>query len=197
MYLDIYKSNISIFERIPKLDLGGVFLRGFLMDNIEIESKVYHINSSDSLVEKYLPGACSKSEEDAKQKVLDLTRNYLLKLCVPFVIASSSEKVPLGYIVCNTPLYYSSENYDEKIDDWTIDFWLNESVRGKKIMYHALYCILGYLQSNEVERVYIFIDKDNYPSIRIIEKCDLIFIKEVDEGKKLKYGVALKPNISL
>ncbi len=197
MYLDIYKSNISIFEKIPKLDLGGVFLRNFLLNNLEIESRLYYINSSDSLIEKFLPGAYSKNEEDANQKVLDLIKNYSLRLCVPFVIASSNDNVPIGYIVCNTPLYYSSENYDEKIDDWTIDFWLNESIRGKKIMYHVLYCILGYLQSKEVDRVYIFVDKDNYPSIRIIEKCNLIFINEVDEGKKLKYGVALKPNVSL
>jgi RimJ/RimL family protein N-acetyltransferase len=196
MYLERYKACHTIFEGIPKLDLGGVSLRGLLLDKIDLESKVYNIISNDLLVKKFLPGAYCANETEAKSKLNEYINHFLLKACIPFAIISNKNFVPIGYVLCNSPLVNYKDS-DERINDWTIDFWLGESVRGQRIMEHILYRVLGYLQSKEVDRVYMYVDKDNYPSIRIIEKCSLIHLGESGDGKLYKYGVKLKKDVSL
>ncbi len=196
MYLDRYKACHTIFEDIPKLDFGGVHLRGIFYNKIELEAKAYHLNSSDLLVKKYLPGAFSSSESKAKEKLNDYINRFILKACIPFTIATRERSIPLGYVLCHSPLVNFKDS-EEKINDWTIDFWLGESIRGQKFIEHVLYGVLGYLQSKEVDRVYMYVDKDNHISIHIIEKCKLIYLGESGDGKLFKYGVKLKPNISL
>lgn len=196
MYFDYYKACHTIFEGIPKLDLGGVHLRGILLDKIEIESKAYFINSSDSLIKKYLPGACCKNEIEAKNKLNDYVDRFLLKSCIPFTIGLKGNSLPIGYVLCHSPLVNYKDS-EEQINDWTIDFWLGKDARGQRIMEHILYRVLGYLQSKEVDRVYMYVDKDNYPSIRIIEKCNLILVGESGDRKLYKYGLKLKPNVGL
>jgi RimJ/RimL family protein N-acetyltransferase len=196
MYIDIYKACHSIFEGIPKLDLGGVLLRGFLLDKLDIEAKVYAINSNDILVKKYLPGAYCKNEIEAKSKLNEEIKKFYLKACVPFTIIERENLLPIGYVFCNSPLS-TYQNNDEKIGDWTIDFWLSKSVRGQRIMEQVLYRVLAYLQLKEVDRVYMYVDKDNNASIRIIEKCYLIYLGESEDGKQFKYGVKFKEHITL
>jgi hypothetical protein len=79
MYIDIYKACHSIFEGIPRLDLGGVHLSGINLDRIDLESKVYFINSNDSLVNKYLPGAYYSNESEAKSRLNEDINRFILK----------------------------------------------------------------------------------------------------------------------
>lgn len=96
--------------------------------------------------------------------------------------------MPIGYIICFSPLTTDRDS-GEKIDDWTIDIWLGEGVRGKGIMEHVLYRVLEYLHSKEVDRVYMYVDKDNYISIHIIEKLGCTLLRDSGDGKFYQYGV--------
>lgn len=196
MYLEHYKACHTLFEAIPRLDMGGVFVRGPWLKNLQLESEVYHFNSSDSLVKKYLPGAFSLNEKDAFDKINGYIDRFILKSCIPFIIATKEMSVPIGYILCHSPLV-SYKGSKERINDWTIDFWLGPAYRGQGIMETVLYNVIGYLQIKEVDRVYMFVDKDNYPSIHIIEKCTSVLVGESGDGKLYKYGVKLKNGISI
>ncbi len=196
MYLDRYKACHTIFEGIPKIDLGDVHLRGFFPEKLDIESKMYLANSNDLFVKKYLPGAYVSTEQEARMILDDYINRFIFKCCVPFTIATRERSIPIGYIMCNSPLI-SYKDSKERIDDWTIDFWLASKVRGKRIMEPILYNVLVYLQEKELDRVYMYVDKDNFVSIHIIEKCKLIHIGESGDGKLYKYGVKFKRNVSL
>jgi RimJ/RimL family protein N-acetyltransferase len=196
MYIDRYKACDTIFKGIPKLDLGGLHLRGFFPNSLEEESKFYLNISNDSDVKKFLPGAYCADLNEATQKINKLIDKFLLKISVPFVISARQNSTPIGYVICNSPLYnYKDSN--EKIGDWTIDFWINKSYRGQKLLHPVIYKTIGYLQSKEVDRVYMYVDKINLVSIHIIEKCGLVKIGESGDGKLFKYGVILKPNCTL
>lgn len=194
MYSEYYKACETIFDDVPNLDVEGVHLRGIFLDEIELESKAYFTNSSDSSTEKYLPGVYCLDEAEAKTKLIDYTGRFLNKYCIPFTVAVGNKSVPIGYILCHSPLTNYSDS-EEKIDDWTIDFWLGEGVRGKGIMKSVLYCVLEYLQSKEVDRVYLYVDKDNYICIHILEKLGFIPFRDSSDPKFYKYGVEFKPNV--
>ena len=195
MYMDRYKACHTIFEGIPKIDLGDVQLRGFFPNKLELESKYYFRNTFDPLVKKYLPGAYVESEAEALNKINDYIDRFIFKSCIPFTIATR-ELSPIGYILCHSPLV-NFQNTEEKIGDWTIDFWLNKDVRGQKIMKPLLFRLLGYLQEKELDRVFMYVDKDNDVSIHIIEQCHFINVGESGDGKLYKYGIKLKREASL
>jgi RimJ/RimL family protein N-acetyltransferase len=197
MYSEYYKACDTIFDEVPYIDIAnGVHLRSIFLKEIELESKTYFTNSSDSITKKYIPGAYCSNEAEAKKKILDFRGRFLHKYCVPFAVAAGDKSVPIGYIICFSPLTTDRDS-GEKIDDWTIDIWLGEGVRGKGIMEHVLYSVLEYLQSKEVDRVYMYVDKDNYICIHIIEKLGFIPFRDSGDQKFYKYGVEFKPNVSL
>lgn len=197
MYFERYKADHTIFEGIPKIDMGGTILRGILPHMLEAESKMYLINSKDELTRKYLPAAYADNEEEALKKLNDYIDRFLLKAGILFSIATKEKSIPVGYILCNSPatVYPDSK---EAINDWTIDFWLREQVRGRGIMTAAVYNVLGYLQRMEVPRVYAFVDKTNEISIKILKKCHMIQVDETYDKKMYKFGIRLKnPEVPL
>lgn len=196
MYLELYKACHTIFEGIPKIDLGGVHLRGFFPDKLDIESKTYLNNSNDLLVKKYLPGAYASNEIEARAKIEGYIDRYLLMSCIPFTIATRERSIPIGYVLCHSPLVRFKDS-SERIGDWTIDFWLAKSVRGQGIMEPILYRILNYLQTKELDRVYMYVDKENDVSIHIIEKTNFILVGESADCKLFKYGIKLKREVQL
>jgi RimJ/RimL family protein N-acetyltransferase len=193
MYSDELKSNYKIWESIPKIDLGGTGLRGLIIDKIEIEAKYYLRNSNDELVKKYLPGVFVSNEQESIEKLDDFVKRFLLRGSILFSLVDKASNVPAGYVLCHSPrlTYLGSE---EKIGDWSIDFWMLEQARGRGIMTAAVYNVLAYLQEMEVPLVYAFTDKTNLASMRVLEKCNMKIIDETGDGKMYKYAVRLKPN---
>ena len=48
MYSEKHKASITIFEEIPRLNLGGAHLRGILIDKFDAEAKMFIKNSNDT-----------------------------------------------------------------------------------------------------------------------------------------------------
>lgn len=192
MYSEELKSNYKIWESIPKIDLGGTGLRGLKLDKIEIEAKYYLRNSNDQLVKKYLPGVFVNNESESLAKLNDFIKRFILRGSILFSLVSKENNIPVGYVLCHSPrlTYLDSE---EKIGNWSLDFWILEKARGRGIMTAAVYNVLAYLQKMEVPIVYAFTDKSNLASIKVLEKCNMKIIGESGDGKMYKYAVGLKP----
>lgn len=194
--MDLYKASHTIFEGIPKIDLGGAHIRGIFPNKLELEAKAYLLNCNDIEIKTFLPTVYVETEAQAIEKLNGFIDRFLLKAGVFFCIAAKDRSIPVGYILCNSPLVNFKDS-EEKMGDWTIDFWIANPYRGKGIMSAALYRVLGYLQLKEVNRVYAYTHKNNLASIRVIEKCNLIPCGLSGDNLLLRFGVKLKPGIAL
>jgi RimJ/RimL family protein N-acetyltransferase len=188
MYFEKYKVDMQIFEGIPTIDMGGTVLRGIFPNLVETEAKAYLLNSKESLVKKFLPGAYVETEEQALDKLHDYVQRYLLRASILFCVATKEKQIPVGYVLCNSPVM-TYQNSNRIINDWTIDFWLAERARGRGIMIAAAYNALVYLNKMKVPGVYAFTDKENAKSINILIKCGMTLIEETADKKMYKYGV--------
>lgn len=190
MYLSKYKADNRMFDEIPTINLGQFMLRSIYPNNLKLEAKFYYKISCDPLVKKYLPGAYVESEEEALIKIEEYVHRTLSGASVLFCVANSANKFPFGYILCSSPImnYIDSE---ERIGDWTIDFWMHELNRGKGIMTFAVQNALAHMQSMQIPKVLAFTDKSNEKSMRLLEKCSMKIIGETSDDKMYKFAVLL------
>jgi len=149
----------------------------------------FHISKREE-VKQYLPEAYVVSKERAKDKIFEFIQRMLLNRCLFFCIAEKATKIPLGYVICHSPLV-TYKNSNEQIGDWTIDFWLGKDFEGKGIMGKSLIGILTYLQKMEVPFVFAFVEKRNYKSIKVLEQCQFLRIASTNDNKNWKYGIKL------
>lgn len=196
IYFERYKANIQIFKNIPTLEVGEVILRGFYPSLLDTEEDMFYKISSRLDLKEFLPGAYAESKDDATKIVDNLITKFIIKRCLPFCVAEKKSKIPIGYILCHTPIA-TYPNSNEEIGDWTIDFWLEKKYEGSGIMSASVYNLMAYLQEMEVPRVYAFVDKHNHKSISLLEKCKFIKVSETYDKKMWRYGVKLKRESSL
>lgn len=190
MYIEKYKTDTDMFEKIPTIKFGPLMLRSIYPDQIELESKYYHLISSDPLVKKYLPGVYTNDEAEAITKLDEYISRTLSGASVLFCISNAENKKPIGYILCNSPIM-NYHNSDEKMGDWTIDFWLHPANRGKGIMSYAIQQVLAHMQKMQIPRVYAYTEKDNEKSIRVLTNCHMKIIDETADNKMYKLGILL------
>lgn len=194
MYSDRYQASIDIFQSIPYIEMGKVTLRGFILEKINMEAKFYLQNSSDKLVKKYLPKVYVSNENEAKKVINELIDRFIFKACIPFTIAEKERKFPIGYVLCNSPLLVY-EDTKTPMNEWTIDFWINEEIRNYGICSAAVWNVLLFLKRMLVKEVYAFVDKENTASIRVLEKCGMYLHEEVSNKKMWKYKINLETDI--
>jgi RimJ/RimL family protein N-acetyltransferase len=191
IYLDIYKANADIFTKIPVLHLNdSIEIRGIHPNYIDAEAKYYLLNSNDELIKKYLPGAFVETIDESIEKIYEFAKRFVLRSSILFCIASKETHVPVGYILCNSPLS-SFQNSNEKINEWLIDFWLNKEQRGRGLMYASIYTVCNYLKQMEVPALYAYSDKINLDSIKVLQKSQFILHGETIDRKMYKFGVIL------
>ena len=191
IYLDIYKANADIFTKIPVLQLNdSIEIRGINPNFIDTEAKYYLLNSNDELIKKYLPGAYVETIDESKEKINEFINRFLLSSSILFCIASKQTHVPVGYILCHSPLS-SFQNSNEKTNEWLIDFWLNKEQRGRGLMYASIYTVCNYLKQMEVPALYAYSDKFNLDSIKALQKSQFIILGETIDRKMYKFGVIL------
>ena len=152
MFLQKYKCDTDMFDKIPTIKIGQMMLRGLYPNELETEAKYYNVISSDSLVKKYLPGAYTENEEEALDKIKQYINRTLSGASVLFCIAAADKK-PIGYILCNSPIM-NFENSSEQIGEWTIDFWLHKGARNNGIMAVSIQYILNHMQKMKIPKVY-------------------------------------------
>jgi RimJ/RimL family protein N-acetyltransferase len=184
-----------MFDKIPTIKIGQIILRSIYPDQIEIEAKYYHLISCDSLVKKYLPGAYTENEEQALIKINEYIHRTLSGASVLFCIARTDDKKPIGYILCNSPIL-NFHNSNERVGNWTIDFWLHQGIRGKGIMSVCIMNILDHMQKMQIPKVFAYTDKENIESIRVLQKCNMKIVDETIDDKMYIFSVLLnKPNL--
>ena len=57
------------------------------------------------------------------------------------------ENIIVGYLNVSTPFA------NQKLDSWTVDYWLGKIVRGQGVMNSCLSHLLGYIQKHGVREV--------------------------------------------
>ncbi len=189
MYLPELKCKAEMFDIIPTIKIGDIKLRPIIFSQIEFEAKCYNIISSDSLVEKFLPGAYTTDKREAFSKLVDSIRMKDAKNAVLFCISLLDDR-PLGYIDCNSPLtYYHGSN--EKIGQWTINFWLHKNMRGRGFMTLGIRYLLDHMQKMQIPKVYAYVDKTNTNSIKVLKDCTFKIIDETADDKMYIFAVSL------
>lgn len=188
MYYERYKANIEIFNDVPKIDLGGVVLRSLIPNKIEVEAQVYLQISKSNLVRQFLPNAYVSTEAEAMDKMRYFVEAFLLKQGFLFCIAIKETNVPIGYVLCNSPLQVYSDG-KTPIGDWTVNYWIAEYASGKGITDVALHNTLRYLKQMEVPRVFAFVDKTNERGIKLLDKSIMKFIDATSMQNMYKYGI--------
>ena len=190
MYIPKYKTDTDMFDKIPFIKIGQIMLRSIYPDKIEIEAKFYHIISCDPLIKRYLPGAYTENVEQAINKVEEYINRTLSGASVLFCIARTDDKKPIGYILCNSPITNYQDRQD-RIGDWTIDFWLHTSVRGHGIMTQSIIHLLDHMQKMQIPKVYAYVQKENLKSINVLTKCGMKIVDETEDNKMFKMGILL------
>lgn len=190
MYISKYKTDNRMFDEIPTIKIGPIMLRSIYPNRVELEAKFYHAISSDPLIKKYLPGAYVENEQEAIIKIEEYIHRTLSGASVLFCIAKTDNKTPIGYILCNSPIL-NYDNSDEKVGDWTIDFWLHKNNRGKGIMTIAIQNILAHMQTMQIPKVFAYTDKSNKESIRVLNRCSMKVVDETIDNKMFIFGVLL------
>jgi len=191
MYSEKFKCYSEIWERVPRIDMGGTALRGLIFDKLELEAKHFLRNSFDLEVQRNLPGVFVKNEREAYEQLLKFTDRFIHKSAIIFSVVLKENNVPIGYVLCNSPrLKYLDR--DEEIGEWSIDFWIFEKVRNRGIMTAAVYNTLAYLQEMGASTIYAFVDKENIASMAVLKKCSMSLVEETGDGKMFKFMVRTK-----
>ncbi len=191
MYSEKYKCNFEIWEGVPRIDMGGTALRGLILDKLDLEAKNFLRNSSDSEVERNLPGVFVKNEKEAHKVLLKFIDRFILKSGILFSVVLKENNIPIGYVACNSPKLKFKDR-DEEIGEWSIDFWVFEKARNKGIMTAAVYNTLAYLQEMGVSTIYAFVDKENIASMEVLKKCSMSLVEDTGDGKMFKFMVRTK-----
>ncbi len=168
----------------PNIDLGQIKIRNLSLNNIELEAKYYALISNYTLLKKYLPGAYVQNETHAKEKISEYFDRHLHKVSITLCIARTDNK-PIGYIMLNAPGIY------EEIDNWTIDFWLHESMQGHGIMAASLSAVLNQLKNSNLSSVLFFVKKDNQKALKVLSNIGLKSKKEALDKSMYQLGVLL------
>lgn len=182
------KANSDIFEKIRFIDVQDVFVLSPIKPEIlDVEAKLYLVNSKNEGVKNYIPTVYADNENEAKEKLLGFIDKMLFKASILYCIRLKSEGFPIGYIHLSSPLTQSG------LDTWMVDFWLAESFQKKGIMAASLSHLLMYLESMEVVEVCAVVDPENHSSIGVLEKIGFQFEmqEKTGEGKHL-YSVQLQ-----
>ena len=182
------KANTNIFERLKIIDVADMLtLSPINPGRLETEANFYLINSSNLALKNILPGAYVKDIKEAKKNVMEFIDRMIAYDSILYCIRLKESNVPIGYILLNSPL---SQN---GLNEWSIDFWLNENYRGKKIMASSLMQLLGHMQQMEIKIAYAMVDKDNFKSKSLIEKFGFSFINENENSGRhlMLYGLRL------
>jgi RimJ/RimL family protein N-acetyltransferase len=114
----------------------------------------------------------------------------LLRVQILFCIAPKENKVPFGYILCNSPLATFPDT-NKQIGDWTIEFWLAARARNYGLMDAAVNKTLGYLKEMEVPCVLAYVEKENTKSIRLLLKNNFIVINETSDDRMYIFKLIL------
>ncbi len=176
-YLDELKVEISFFQTFRVINLqGGLIIRPLKINQIDLEAKVYYLNSHYDDIKKYLTHAYPQTEEHASQILANFLYGTSMYRQFLFAICREKENFPIGYILCSSPWVTFPNN--QKIGDWSLDFWLNPDYKNHGIMTHALANLFDYLIEFQIPQLFVFTDKTNLASIKVLQKLGF---KQTDE----------------
>ncbi len=191
IYIDIYQANSDIFRIMPILPVGdSVIIRPIIVDQLEVEADSYLDVSNDNLIKQFLQEVYVVNLSQAKEKLESYIQRYLSYASIPFVIALKDTKIPLGYIICHSPLC-TYHNSTERMNEWSIDFWLRKEVRGKNLMTSALNTMLQYLQKMEIPHISAYTLKNNFKCIEVLKKNNFANTGETPDNKMYRFNVWL------
>lgn len=165
------KCNPKIFEKKYTIDVSSnIVLKPIFEEMIDGEAMFYLRNSNNELIKKYLPFAYVENIEQSKSKLLEFVRDtIILKTSLVYCIRITNGQipmVPIGYVSFESPLSPNGLN------EWSINFWLSESMRGQNIMLASVNKCLEFLKDFSVSKVKAIVDKDNLKSRSLLKKLN-------------------------
>ena len=180
-YLEEYKVDIALFHTFRVINLDkGLIIRPLTLQQLDLETKVFYLNSHYDEIKKYLPDIYPETEEKAGEIISSILYGTMLHRQIIFAICLEEKNFPIGYIVCSSPLTMF-KNSTEPVGDWLIDFWLNKDFHNKGIMTHAMPFLFTYLSEFRIPNILAFTDKTNLASISVLNKLSFNQTNELDD----------------
>lgn len=182
------KCNHEIFDKKHTIEVGpNIVLKPIFEESLEAEAEFYLRNSNNELIKKYLPFAYVENIQQSKSKLLYFIKEtILLKTSLLYCIRITDGQipmVPIGYVSLESPLSPNGLN------EWSINFWLNESMKGKNIMVASVHKSLEFLRDFNVTKVKAIVDKENVKSRNLLNKLN--FEIEHIVSDKIIYNINL------
>lgn len=183
------KANSDIFLNTRVLNIGNKLELSLIKhDLLEAEAGCYFINSRSEELRSQIPGAHVKSEEEAKNKLLNYTMEMGSFVSIFYSIRIKPHGIPVGYVLLNTPRSMNG------LGEWSMDFWIHENYRRRKYVYASIITILDYLQEMNVKLVFAMVEENNKKCINLLEKVGFGFLHEhINQNRNiLLYGIKLQ-----
>lgn len=191
VYSELTKADSEIFDIVPNIPQGGTIIRGMYFNQIEAEAHYYKLNSNDSLVKKFLPGAFVENDADAVLKIINYKREFVQKKAIVFCIATLESKIPVGYIISNAPQKRIFLDDEDGLGEWSIDFWITSKARSRGIMKASLNNVLVYLTKMKVKLLFAYCSKQNTSAIKLLLKLGFSVVESTSNNEMFKLGVKL------
>lgn len=180
-YIKEFKVDISLFHTFRVIELGrGLIIRPLKIQQLDLETEVYFMNSHDAEVKKYLPDLYPATKDNAGQILSDLLYATMLHRRFIYAVCLEDKNFPIGYVVCSSPLT-TFRGMTEKVGDWVIDFWVTPQLRNKGVMTVALPPLFEYLSEFRIPSLIAFTDKNNIGSIKLLKNVGFRQTNELND----------------
>lgn len=165
------KCDPKIFDKKYTLQVGpNLVLKPIFEEMIDAEAEFYLRNSKNELVKKYIPFAYVENIEQSKDKLLEYIKDtIMLQTSLLYCIRITDGQIPMipiGYVSMESPLSPNG------LEEWSINFWLSETMTGKNIMVASVNTCLGFLKDFSVSKVKAIVDKENIKSRNLLNKLN-------------------------
>ncbi len=191
-YSNELKCSSDIFDIFYPIHINEDLVITWLYQNLpEIESKMLLEVSNNKEVKDFLPGMFMESETEAKKKFQDLIGQQVFQRAIVFCIRISSTKVPIGYVILNSPI--SSYNLNE----WVLDFWIKPNYRRANIMTFVLYNIFKYSQEKGIRLILAQVNAENEAALKLLVKLGFVDVSQFyvqNNKEQILLGISLKPH---
>ena len=134
-------------------------------------------------IRMFLPGLPIFSGTSAEKYFSILPQKDIMGAGKAFAIRFNSGFV--GMIILDSPIYNS---YSLGLDVWSIDFFILEPFRGRKVIMESLYRMLELSKKHlQIDKLYASVDKRNAKCIHVLERFYFEHIQDDPTGKGALY----------
>lgn len=134
-------------------------------------------------IHMFLPGLPIFSGTSAEKYFNALPQKDTLGAGKAFAIRYNNGFV--GLIILDSPLYNS---FSLGLDVWSVDFFILEPFRGRKIIMESMYRILELCKNDlKIDKLYASVDKRNTKCIHILERFYFKYLQDDTTGRGALY----------